>query len=119
MKRYAQVLYRGLLQAVLHNQCRLDCLYFIPFVRLCTVQICNFGRIPHLAQIAPGPLVQLYQFIFNRIVDTILDSYYIYPSVLRFSTDLGEGYAIHKQDIFTRKQFEADDDSPKEFLSES
>ena len=32
---------------------------------------------------------------------------------------LGEGYAIHKQDIFTRKQFEADDDSPKEFLSES
>ena len=27
----------AILQAVLHNQCRLDCLYFIPFVRLCTV----------------------------------------------------------------------------------
>lgn len=49
-----------------------------------------------------------------------LDSYYEFTHLFSALVQtLGEGYAIHKQDIFTRKQFEADDDSPKEFLSES
>ena len=32
---------------------------------------------------------------------------------------LGEGYAIHKQDIFVRKRFEQETESNREFLSES
>ena len=49
-----------------------------------------------------------------------IDSYYEFTHLFTaLAQTLGEGYAIHKQDIFTRKQFEADDDSPKEFLSES
>lgn len=49
-----------------------------------------------------------------------IDSYYEFTHLFSALVQtLGEGYAIHKQDIFTRKQFEADDDSPKEFLSES
>lgn len=49
-----------------------------------------------------------------------IDSYYEFTHLFSALVQtLDEGYAIHKQDIFTRKQFEADDDSPKEFLSES
>lgn len=49
-----------------------------------------------------------------------IDSYYEFTHLFSALVQtLGEGYAIHKQDIFTRKQFEADDDSSKEFLSES
>ncbi|SDH20192.1 TraG/VirB4 family ATPase [Bacteroides ovatus] len=49
-----------------------------------------------------------------------IDSYYEFTHLFSALVQtLGEGYAIHKQDIFTRKQFEAEDDSPKEFLSES
>ena len=49
-----------------------------------------------------------------------IDSYYEFTHLFSALVQtFGEGYAIHKQDIFTRKQFEADDDSPKEFLSES
>ena len=32
---------------------------------------------------------------------------------------LGEGYSIHKQDVFTKKRFQCKDDGKKEFLSES
>lgn len=32
---------------------------------------------------------------------------------------LGEGYALHKQDIFTRNRFEFADAEKKEFLSKS
>jgi hypothetical protein len=32
---------------------------------------------------------------------------------------LGEGYSIHKQDVFTKKRFQYEDDGQKEFLSES
>ena len=32
---------------------------------------------------------------------------------------LGEGYSIHKQDVFTKKRFQCEDDGKKEFLSES
>ena len=32
---------------------------------------------------------------------------------------LGEGYSIHKQDVFTKKKFQCEDDGNKEFLSES
>lgn len=32
---------------------------------------------------------------------------------------LGEGYSIHKQDVFTKKRFQCEDDGQKEFLSES
>ena len=49
-----------------------------------------------------------------------IDSYYEFTHLFSALVQtLGEGYAIHKQDIFTRKQFEADNDSPKEFMSES
>lgn len=49
-----------------------------------------------------------------------IDSYYEFTHLFSALVQtLGEGYAIHKQDIFTRKQFEAEDDSPKEFLYES
>ncbi len=49
-----------------------------------------------------------------------IDSYYEFTHLFSALVQtLGEGYAIHKQDLFTRKQFEADDNSPKEFLSES
>lgn len=49
-----------------------------------------------------------------------IDSYYEFTHLFTaLAQTLGEGYAIHKQDIFTRKQFKAYDDSPKEFLSES
>ena len=32
---------------------------------------------------------------------------------------LGEGYSIHKQDVFTKKKFQCTDEGNKEFLSES
>ena len=32
---------------------------------------------------------------------------------------LGDGYSIHKQDVFTRRQFKCEDEGNKEFLSES
>ena len=49
-----------------------------------------------------------------------IDSYYEYSALMAaLMTTLGDGYAIHKQDIFTRKHFSGCDDSNREFLSES
>lgn len=49
-----------------------------------------------------------------------IDSYYdftnIYESLLM---TIGEGYALHKQDIFNRRKFENDSNEKHEFLSES
>ena len=48
------------------------------------------------------------------------DSYYEFSRL--FSTiaqTLGEGYAIHKQDVFSRKRFDSTDAEEKEFLSRS
>ena len=42
-----------------------------------------------MAQIAPGPLVQLYQFIFNRIVDRLQNLYEKPTEYRRFSLDPG------------------------------
>ncbi|MCE8723458.1 MULTISPECIES: TraG family conjugative transposon ATPase [Bacteroidales] len=48
------------------------------------------------------------------------DGYYEYTHLFSaLAQTLGEGYAIHKQDIFVRKQFEPDSNERKEFLSES
>ena len=49
-----------------------------------------------------------------------IDSYYDYTNLMSAVIQtLGEGYAVHKQDIFIRKDFVSDDDSKKEFLSDS
>ena len=49
-----------------------------------------------------------------------IDSYYEYSALMAaLMATLGDGYAIHKQDIFTRKHFSGGDDSRREFLSES
>ena len=48
-----------------------------------------------------------------------IDSYYEYRRLFAsIASTLGEGYAIHKQDIFCRRKF-ADDQKDREFLSES
>ena len=47
-----------------------------------------------------------------------IDSYYEYTHLLTaIAQTLGEGYAIHKQDIFVRKQFEDASGEKREFLS--
>lgn len=49
-----------------------------------------------------------------------IDSYYEFTHLFTaLAQTLGEGYALHKQDIFTRNRFEDEDDVPREFLSES
>ena len=48
----------------------------------------------------------------------IIDSYYEFTSLLTaVAQTLGEGYAIHKQDVFVRKQFEDVTGDRHEFLS--
>ena len=49
-----------------------------------------------------------------------IDSYYEFTHLLTaLAQTLGEGYAIHKQDVFVRKQFKDDTNDNHEFLSES
>lgn len=49
-----------------------------------------------------------------------IDSYYEFSHLFSaISQTLGEGYAMHKQDIFTRKQFKDESGNEHEFLSES
>ena len=49
-----------------------------------------------------------------------IDSYYEFTNLFAAITQtLGEGYALHKQDIFTRKQFKDESGYGHEFLSES
>lgn len=49
-----------------------------------------------------------------------IDSYYEFTNLFAaIAQTLGEGYALHKQDIFTRKQFKDESDKGHEFLSES
>lgn len=49
-----------------------------------------------------------------------IDSYYEFTHLLTAITQtLGEGYAIHKQDVFVRKQFKDETSDNHEFLSES
>ena len=49
-----------------------------------------------------------------------IDSYYEYTRLFTaLAQTLGEGYALHKQDIFTRQGFEAVGNGRHEFLSES
>ena len=47
-----------------------------------------------------------------------IDSYYGFTQLFSsLMQTLGEGYALHKQDIFVRKQFECADREEREFLS--
>ena len=49
-----------------------------------------------------------------------IDSYYEFTNLFAaIAQTLGEGYALHKQDIFTRKQFKNESGKGHEFLSES
>ena len=49
-----------------------------------------------------------------------IDNYYEFTNLLTALTQtLGEGYAIHKQDVFIRKQFHDETNDNHEFLSES
>ena len=49
-----------------------------------------------------------------------IDSYYEFTHLLTaIAQPLGEGYAIHKQDVFVRKQFKGETSDNHEFLSES
>ena len=49
-----------------------------------------------------------------------IDNYYEFANLLTALTQtLGEGYAIHKQDVFIRKQFHDETNDNHEFLSES
>ena len=49
-----------------------------------------------------------------------IDNYYEFTNLFAaIAQTLGEGYALHKQDIFTRKQFKDESDKGHEFLSES
>ena len=46
------------------------------------------------------------------------DSYYEFSHLFNaIAQTLGEGYALHKQDIFTKKRFEVEDSGKREFLS--
>ena len=56
--------------------------------------------------------------IFRYSADT--DQYYEYVRLFKAITDtLGDGYAIHKQDIFTKRKYEAPADAEHDFLSDS
>ena len=49
-----------------------------------------------------------------------IDKYYEYTNLLTaLAQTLGEGYAIHKQDVFIKKQFHDETNDNHEFLSES
>ncbi len=49
-----------------------------------------------------------------------IDSYYEFTNLFSaLALTLGEGYAIHKQDIFVRKQFSGEPDGHQEYLSAS
>ena len=49
-----------------------------------------------------------------------IDAYYEYNTLFTaIAQTLGEGYAMHKQDIFTRKRFSNDAAEKREFLSDS
>ena len=49
-----------------------------------------------------------------------IDSYYEFTQLFTaIAQTLGEGYAIHKQDIFIRKKFSEESDENREFLSKS
>lgn len=49
-----------------------------------------------------------------------IDSYYEFAHLMTaLAQTLGEGYAIHKQDVFTRKGFCEDDGTKREFLSDA
>ena len=49
-----------------------------------------------------------------------IDSYYEFTNLLTaLAQTLGEGYAIHKQDVFIRKKFQDETNDNHEFLSES
>ena len=49
-----------------------------------------------------------------------IDSYYEFTNLFSaLALTLGEGYAIHKQDIFVRKQFANEEEGNREFLSAS
>lgn len=49
-----------------------------------------------------------------------IDSYYEFTSLLTaIAQTLGEGYAIHKQDVFVRKRFEDGTNERHEFLSDA
>ena len=49
-----------------------------------------------------------------------IDSYYEFTNLFAaIAQTLGEGYALHKQDIFTRKKFKDESGKGHEFLSES
>ena len=49
-----------------------------------------------------------------------IDSYYEYTKLFTaIAATLGEDYAMHKQDIFTRKKFSDDSQEQREFLSKS
>ena len=49
-----------------------------------------------------------------------IDSYYEFTNLFAaIAQTLGEGYALHKQDIFTRRQFKDESGKGHEFLSES
>ena len=49
-----------------------------------------------------------------------IDSYYEFNHLITaLAQTLGEGYAIHKQDVFVRKQFQDENNDNHEFLSES
>jgi hypothetical protein len=48
------------------------------------------------------------------------DSYYEFTNLFTaIGQTLGEGYAIHKQDVISRKEFKNEDGNKHEFLSES
>ena len=48
------------------------------------------------------------------------DSYYEYNRLFTaIAQTLGEGYALHKQDVFTRRKFDCEDAETKEFLLKS
>ena len=49
-----------------------------------------------------------------------IDNYYEFTNLLTaLAQTLGEGYAIHKQDVFVKRQFRDETDGHHEFLSES
>ena len=49
-----------------------------------------------------------------------IDSYYEFAHLMTaLAQTLGEGYAMHKQDVFTRKGFSEDDGTKREFLSDA
>lgn len=49
-----------------------------------------------------------------------IDSYYEFAHLMTaLAQTLGEGYAMHKQDVFTRKGFSEDDEQKREFLSDA